>query len=108
MKRAGSTSSRRYSALYPDHKLVEKKLALSDAAEIAGIKGYYDRAYRIYCQFSHAAFQVTTGNADTDCIDNPTMAACVRCGLEAVVSLGGEAPNLNAFCARLEAMEAGG
>jgi hypothetical protein len=103
-EKAWNVFKQKYVAHFPKHKLVDKELKLSDAAEIAGIKSYYDRAYRFYCPFVHAAFRPRTLDAHTDSIDNWTMATCACGGLEIVVFAGGEAPKLNLLRARLRTL----
>ncbi len=102
-----SAFKRKYSTHFPKHKLVEKELKLSNAAEIAGIKGYYDRPYRLYCGVVHASFKAMRGDTHTDPFDNWTMASCVCGGLDLVVAAGGEAPKLVALCAQLSALDPG-
>jgi hypothetical protein len=46
----------------PEHPLTEEELSLRRAAECAGIEGYYDSHYRLYCRFTHAAFRASTGD----------------------------------------------
>lgn len=91
-----------YSDHFPKHNLVNERLPLRRAAAVAGIELYYDVVYRLYCQFTHAAFRATTGNLDRLYIhDNPAMALCALTGLDAVASLSGLAPNVEAFRTRL-------
>ncbi len=85
----------KYSSQFPEHRLEETTLSAFQAAEAAGIEAYYDCAYRLYCQFTHGALRVATGDLNsTDTVDGRTMAFCVLSALEAVVSIGGEAPRL--------------
>lgn len=63
---------------------------------------YYDVVYRLYCQFTHAAFRAITGNLDElYAHDNRTMALSALNGLDAVVSLSGLTPDVEAFRTRL-------
>jgi hypothetical protein len=85
-----------YSAHFPTHKRVEEKLSLWDAAVIAGIGDYYNSHYRLYCQFTHAAFRaVTHGLDELDTHDNQTMTLCAIVGLEAAIFVGGVARNFD-------------
>jgi hypothetical protein len=94
-----------YSAHFPNHVLVDKKLPLRDAAEAAGIQPYYDAVYRLYCQFTHAAFRAITGSLDgLHTHDNRTMALCALAGLDAVISLGSLVPDVEMFRTRLAAL----
>ena len=85
-----------YSTHFPTHKLLEQKLSLRDAAVVAGIGDYYDSHYRLYCQFTHAAFRAVTHDLDDlDTHDNQTMTLCALVGLEAAISVGAVAPNVD-------------
>ena len=101
---------REYMAQFPEHTLVDQRLSLPEAAEAAlGDKGYYDRFYRLYCKFTHPGLAAIAGSLDHFATeDSPTMAACVFCGLEAVASVGGVAPNLDSLRSRLFSMEESG
>lgn len=95
-----------YSKHFPNHPLVEKKLSLRDAAVIAGLGEYYDSHYRLYCQFTHAAFRaVTRGLDELDTHDNRTMALCALVGIEAAISVGGSAPEISALRKRLDEID---
>jgi Family of unknown function (DUF5677) len=87
---------------FPTHKLEDKNLPLRVAAIAAGIEDYYDSAYRVYCQFTHAAFRAITGNLDELYVhDNPAMGLCALTGLEAVGLLGGTTPDVELFRSRM-------
>jgi hypothetical protein len=91
-----------YRTKYPEHTLAKEKLSLRAVAEFAGIEGYYDSHYRLYCRFTHAAFRATTGGlGDFERENNRTMTLCALAGLEALVSVGAPAPNLSALKERL-------
>ena len=91
-----------YRTKYPEHPLVEKELSLRGASEFAGVEGYYDSHYRLYCRFTHAAFRATTGNLkDFYREDNRTMTLCAFGAVEALVSIGATAPNFAALKERL-------
>jgi hypothetical protein len=95
-----------YSTHFPGQRLTEQKLSLRDAAVIAGLGDYYDSHYRLYCQFTHAAFRaVTRGLDELDTHDNRTMAICTLVGIEATVSVGASAPHLGALRNRLEEID---
>jgi hypothetical protein len=83
---------------FPQHNLADKKLFLQDAAVAAGMEAYYDSAYRLYCQFTHAAFRATTGGLDGLRIhDNRTVGICTLAALEAVASLTGLGLHVESF-----------
>ena len=95
-----------YSAHFSTHKMVEEKLSLRDAAVIAGIGDYYDSHYRLYCQFTHAAFSaVTHGLDELDTHDNQTMTLCAIVGLEAAILLGGVAQNFDELRKRRDELD---
>jgi hypothetical protein len=82
--------------------LTQKRLSLRDAAESAGIEGYYDTHYRQYCRFTHAAFRASTGYlSEFEPEDNRTMTLCALTAVEALVALGAPAPNLASLKQRL-------
>lgn len=94
-----------YARQLPDHELQEAALSAFEASEVAGIGGIYDSAYRLYCQFTHGALRATTGDlSSTDMCDTRTMAFCVLSALEAVMSIGGEAPRLVPLRDRLDSL----
>jgi hypothetical protein len=94
--------TKKYTAEFPAHRLEEKELRLREAATTADAESYYDSHYRLYCRFTHAAFGAATGSLDdTHAEDNEAMAACAYCGLDAVASFGGGAPNLVSLGNRL-------
>jgi len=95
-----------YSAHFPGYTLVEQKLSLRDAAVIAGIGDYYDSHYRLYCQFTYAAFRAVTQSLnELETHDNRTMALCVLVGLETAVSIGGSAPDIDVLRKRLNELD---
>jgi hypothetical protein len=99
-----------YSAQFPNHPLLEKRLSLFDAAKAAfGTEDYYNRYYRLYCKFTHPELAVVAGSLNHfDTEDNPAMATCVLCGLEAVTCAGGEVPNLDVLRTRLFSLDESG
>jgi Family of unknown function (DUF5677) len=98
----------KYAAEFPEHRLIETQLPLRNAAEAGGIQRYYDTYYRLYCQFTHAAFRAVTGGLNhTGTEDNETVAACAYSGLEAAASVGAEAPNLVSLGNRLMHLDKG-
>jgi hypothetical protein len=98
-----SDFKREYTAQFPNHPLVEQRLSWFDAATTAfGTEDYYKRYYRLYCKFIHPQLAVVAGSLDHfNSEDNPTIATCVLCGLEAVASVGGQVPNLDSLRGRL-------
>src|SRR5258708_363601 len=50
-----------YHAKYPEPPLIEEELSLRLASELAGLDGYYDSHYRLYCRFTHAALCASAG-----------------------------------------------
>jgi hypothetical protein len=93
---------REYRMKYPEHPLTEEELPLRHAAESAGIEGYYDTHYRLYCRFTHAAFRASTGYlSEFEPEDNRTMTLCAFAAAEALVALGAPAPNLASLKQRL-------
>jgi hypothetical protein len=97
----------KYKAQFPAHKLDEKKLTLMDAAEAAGLKGYYNIYYRMYCKYTHAALRAVGGylNELADPEDNRTMALCVFATLEALIPIGGASPNFNSLQERMRSFD---
>lgn len=95
-----------YSTHFPGQPLIEQKLLLRDAAVIAGLGDYYDSHYRLYCQFTHAAFRAVSRDLDElDTHDNRTMALCTLVGIEAAVSLGASASEISALRKRLDEID---
>jgi len=91
-----------YVTKFPNHKLAETRLSLFDAATTAGLDGFYNSHYRLYCKFTHAAFTAVTGVLDhTHYEDNEAVMACTLCGLETIRALGGDVPNLKSLFDRL-------
>jgi len=90
-----------YAVQFPGHSMEDKKLKAEEAARAGGIEGYYDCAYRLYCQFTHGALRAATKSLRTDHLDDRTMAACVFCGLDTVAENGGSAPDLATLQSRL-------
>jgi len=84
-----------YQTKYPKHGLVENGPDLRTLAVVAELDGFYDSHYRLYCRFTHAALDATTGDlAAFQKEDNLTMALCALTTLQAVVSIGAPSPNL--------------
>lgn len=101
-EKAWKEFTKKYVAEFPAHKLEEKELRLIEAATSAGAQSYYGSHYRLYCRFTHVAFGAAAGSLDdTHTEDNGAMAACAYCGLDAVASIGGVAPNLGSLGNRL-------
>jgi uncharacterized protein DUF5677 len=84
-----------YRTKYPEYSLTEEELSLRRAAEYAGMEGYYDSHYRLYCRFTHAALRASIGDLSAfNAEDNRTMTVCALAAVEALVKLGASAPNL--------------
>lgn len=84
-----------YRKKYPEQSLTEEELSLRGAAEYAGLEGYYDSHYRLYCRFTHVALRASIGGLSVfDVEDNRTMTVCALAAVEALVTLGATAPNL--------------
>ena len=93
-----------YRTKYPEHSLTEEELPLRRAAEYAGMEGYYDSHYRLYCRFTHAAFQASIGDlSGFEPEDNRTMTVCALAAVEALAALGASAPNLASLNQRIRA-----
>jgi len=91
-----------YRKRYPEHSSNEKELSLRRAAEYAGMEGYYDSHYRLYCRFTNAALRASIGDLSAfDAEDNRTMTVCALAAVEALVGLGASAPNLASLNQRL-------
>jgi len=91
-----------YASKYPSHQLIEEYLPLRAAAECAGLEGYYDTHYRLYCKFTHGAFRATTGNLNEfETEDTRAMILCVLVAVENLTLLGAPAPNIDSLKQRL-------
>lgn len=91
-----------YAEQFPDYDLSSQDISLRQVAELAGIAPYYDSHYRLYCQHTHAALSACAGYLTEFHTENDrTMAACIICALEAVVSTGGASRNLDQLRAEL-------
>ncbi len=91
-----------YRNKYPEHELIEKELSARDASGVSGLDCYYNSHYRLYCRFTHAAFRASTGDlAKFESEDNRTMTLCALAAIDAVVSIGAEAPRLQSLKERL-------
>ncbi len=98
-----------YKEQFPDHALVEKGLSVPLAANAAGLSGYYDTHYRLYCKFTHAALAAMMGALDEfHTEDNRTMALCVQGALEEVTEMGGAIPNKERLMTRLNELVVSG
>jgi hypothetical protein len=89
-----------YQAKYPHYPALEEELSLRRAAECAGIEleRYYDSAYRLYCRYTHAALRATSGSLNKfDRHDNRTMTLCALGAIDALVSIGAPAPNIESL-----------
>jgi hypothetical protein len=93
-----------YGAEYPNHKCVDSKLSVIEAAKAAGIEEFYNIPYRMYCRFTHGSLSATSGDFETDLLDNRTMALCAYGATDAVKLIGGTAPSLDSLRARIAAL----
>ena len=94
--------SQAYRAKYPDHECVEKCCSAWDAAECAGINRYYESHYRLYGHFTHAHFRAAIGDMDNfEREDNRVMTLCAILAIDALVSIGATAANLQVLKERL-------
>jgi hypothetical protein len=93
----------KYAEQFPNHHLVDQTITTGQLAAAAGLAGYYDTHYRMYCRYTHAAFRAIGGFLDelANPEDNRTMALCTLTAMQALVSLGAEMPNLNSLSERL-------
>jgi Family of unknown function (DUF5677) len=87
--------SANYKAEFPKHSISETTLSLEEAAIKAGMSGYYDTFYRMYCRYQHVALRAIGQSLDelTDAEDNRAVALCTFAALEALVALGADAPS---------------
>ena len=94
---------------FPAIQAVDEEIKIIEIAEKAGLQRFYDSHYRTYCQYTHGTLRASTGYLDdaTDFADNPTMALCVFVALDALRSLGAEAPNADKLLARLRKEDQG-
>lgn len=90
--------------------VVDETISLYSVAEDAGLKGYYDSHYRLYCKFTHAALEAVTGDLNplSDSEDNRTVALCLFAVIEASLTIGARSPNLETFRQRLDELSKGG
>jgi hypothetical protein len=89
---------RRYTTKYPGRPVVEHGVSLRDAATAAGVEGFYDTQYRLYCRFTHAALRATSGSLnDLHFADNQTMTLCAFACIEALTKIGASSPNFEAL-----------
>jgi hypothetical protein len=96
--------SRNYASQFPSHIQKAAKITLIALAESAKLEGFYDSHYRLYCQFTHGAFEATTGELDfADCEDNHTMTLCVLSTLTALhQGVKVDIPELSSFTERVK------
>lgn len=94
-----------YIEQFPHHTLLESELSLEESARIAGLKPYYDRAYRFYCKYTHGALSAVTELARDDSLDNRTMAHCAFCAVDTIATIGGDATELGALRHRLYTLD---
>jgi hypothetical protein len=87
-------------------KLEDTRLTVQEAAAAAGAKGYYDRYYRGYCQFTHGALEAVSGtyNKFIDTEDTRVMLTCAMDALDMLVAIGADCPNIESFRSRFTAL----
>jgi hypothetical protein len=90
-----SEFSAKYKTEFPKHNVPDTALSLEQAAISAGMSGYYDTFYRMYCRYQHMALQAIGRSLDelTDAEDNHVMALCTFAALEALISVGACRPS---------------
>src|SRR5712692_241811 len=93
-----------YKQEFPNALPKRSILTLACAAEVAGLKDYYDSHYRMYCKYAHAALRATGGYLDdmSDPEDTRTMVTCAFSALDAVVAIGASAPQFKTLRARCD------
>jgi uncharacterized protein DUF5677 len=93
-----------YKQEFPNTSPKRSILTLACAAQVAGLKDYYDSHYRMYCKYAHAALRATGGYLDdmSDPEDTRTMVTCMFSALDAVVAIGASAPHFKALRARCD------
>jgi hypothetical protein len=100
-----SEFSAKYKTEFPKHKISSTTLSLEGAAISAGMSGYYDTFYRMYCRYQHVALRAIGQSLDelTDAEDNRAIALCTFSALEALILLGAPSPsNLDSLRARFK------
>jgi Family of unknown function (DUF5677) len=98
----------KYAKHFPGHKLVDQSISTYDLAAAANLADYYDSHYRMYCRYTHGAFEAAKGGLLDDLAtpeDNRTMALCCLRALEALNALGAKMPNLNSLSKRLNNLD---
>lgn len=95
---------------FPGPDVRDEKISLYSVAEAAGLEGYYDSHYRLYCKFTHAALEAVMGelNPLSDSEDNRTVALCLFSVIEALITIGAESPNFAALRKGLDDLSKGG
>jgi hypothetical protein len=102
--------SAKYKTEFPKHNVSDKALSLEDAAISAGMSGYYDNFYRMYCRYQHVALRAIGQSLDelTDAEDNHVIALSTFAALEALISLGAPSPsNVDSLRARFKPRTSG-
>ncbi len=96
--------TKKYAADYPTHPLLDKEIDLRCAAEAAGLERYYDTHYRLYSKFTHAALGALIDYYnDLEHADNRSMSLCAFSAVQALISLGASAPNIETLHKRMNA-----
>lgn len=93
-----------FAGMFPGVIPNEGELDARSAAESVR-KGFYDRFYRLYSNYTHGTLRAISGQlSPLDGEDNWAMAICTMTALDHVVALGGAAPNYAALQDRLKAI----
>ena len=94
----------KYRQEFPNTPPKRRILTLACAAQVAGLKDYYDSHYRMYCKYAHAALRATGGSLDplSDREDTRTMVLCAISALDAVAAIGASVPQLEALRIRCD------
>jgi hypothetical protein len=97
----------KYVEQFPNHQVVDQTITTIELALAAGLAGFYDTHYRMYCRYTHAAFRAIGGFLDelANPEDNHTMAVCTLNTLRALAPLGADMPNLDSLSQRLDDLQ---
>ena len=92
---------------FPNAQLEDKRLTVKQAAEAGKLGGVYDTIYATYCRYTHGALRAIVGELDepVGAEDNYLVASCLMCAIDALVSIGADAPNFDSLKMRQKALE---
>lgn len=90
-----------FAKTFPEITLTEKTVNLFELATVAKLDRWYNSHYRLYSQATHGTLRAAQGLSFTDTEDHYAMHLCVFGALEALVSVGATAPQLDSFKKRL-------